>query len=249
MGCRQNHTAHRCRDAPGPPAPATGRSAARTRAVRPRCHRRRPTRGSWTVPDRPVHGPPRRAGPDHPSPRGPGPPSPVPPEGRPRRRPAPTVPTWRTAAPRDLPGPTRPPQGSTQSARQRSGRPPGSHPAAPAALRSTMHTTPDQRPAPTRAPRQLPPEPRPRRLPDSTQWHPGRSARETCTRPVAPRHHRSPPTRHSTMPCFAPTHPPKIQATRATPHVRRASTPTHRTQGLAHAYQDSGIAGLGHFLG
>ena len=211
MGWRQNRTAHRRQDAPGPAAPATGRSAARTRAARPRFHRQRPARPSWMVTDRTVHEPPRRTRPDHPSRCGPGPPSPVRPEGRPPRWPAPPVPTWRTAVPRDRSCPNRLPPGPTQSAVRRYARPAGSYQADPAVLVSTMHRTPGQRPAPTRAPRLLPPESEPRRLPDSTLWHSDRGARWTCRPPVAPTHHRSPPTPDPTVADLAPTHLPKIQ--------------------------------------
>lgn len=223
--CRQNRMAHRCQGVSEPPAPATGRLAARTRAVQPRRHRQRPTRRSWTVPDTPVHGSTRHEDPDYPSRCGPGPPSPAPPEDRRPPRPAPAAPTWRTAAPRDRPRPGRPAPGSTPSARQRSWRPRGSRSTVQAARRSTIHTTPDQHPALMRVRRLLPPESKPQRLPDSTRWRCGRRARETCTQPPAPRPHRSPPTSDSTMPGPAPTHLRKIQTTMASPHGRNALFP------------------------
>jgi hypothetical protein len=214
MGCRQNRTAHRCRGVPGPPAPATVRSAARTRAARPRSHRGRPATALLPTADRPVHEARHRAEPDYLSRSGPGPPSPAPPEDRPRLRPAPPAPTWQTATRPDLSGPDRPPRGSTRSARPRSGRPPGNHRAGQLVRRSTTRTTPDQHPVATRPPRQLPPELK--RPPDSSQWHPGRRALGRCTQPEAPRHHRSLPVPACTMPGPAPTHLPKVQATRAT---------------------------------
>ena len=162
MGCRQNRTAHRCQGVPGSPAPATGRSAAHTRAARPRCHRRSATTVRRTALGTPVHEPPQRVWPDFPSQRGPGPPSPAPLECRPRRRPAPPAPTWRTAAPRDLLRPNLPPATPTTSARQRSAQPADSHPADPAAPLSTIRTTPNQHRAPTTDPSPNPPASRPK---------------------------------------------------------------------------------------